>query len=147
MGAECHPAKLQDTGISAGGRAFKQTLTTEPEGQGTGILKNIYKTKGIPYIWSCSYRWCLVFLLSFQFFNICPFCISWKSAQTLCPSAEWKLRAGLLPIQRPALCFCVNFEVCQAKLLKLQTDVWLSQAVTASEAETVTLSGTENLPV
>lgn len=30
--------------------------------QGTGIFKNIYKTKEIPYIWSCSYRCCLVFL-------------------------------------------------------------------------------------
>lgn len=39
MGAECHPAKLQDTSISAGGRASKQTLTSELEDRVQAFLK------------------------------------------------------------------------------------------------------------
>lgn len=42
---------------------------------------------------------------------------------------------------------CEVWRVSPAKLLKLQIAVWLIQVVTASEAETVTLQGTENLPL
>lgn len=42
---------------------------------------------------------------------------------------------------------CDFWRVSLAKLLKLQIAVWLIHIVTASEADTVTLQGAENLPV
>lgn len=145
MGVECHPD---------GHRCWLVAELPHKHSHldllGTGILKNIYKTKGTPYIW-----WCSCTGIGYFFFNLFIFVVSGLSAW---PGnlqehfvRQCKVEGGgrrcAFYFETCPMFLCEVWRVSPAKLLKLQIAVWLIQVVTASEAETVTLRGTENLPL